>query len=85
MRKGYVFDEAEVSSDTVQTLPPPPPLLYSDRSELTDTETDSATPALQSLYNILYQIYKINGFLSSFIKCDDVKCSNLIDGVTPFH
>ena len=71
--------------------PTPPPhsrpnagVLYIDRRELTQRRTP-LTQALQSLHNILYQIRKINGFLCSCIKHDDAKCSNLIDGVTPFH
>jgi len=72
-----VFGEAEVSSDTVQTLPPPittanAGVLYIDRSELTQGLTP-LTQAPQSPHNILYQIYKINGFLSSCIQRDDVK------------
>jgi hypothetical protein len=59
-------------------------VLYIDRSELTQRLTP-LTQALQSLHNISYQIYKTNGFSSSCIQRDDVKCSTLIDGVTPFH
>ena len=51
--------------------PPPTPtpnagVLYIDRDELTQRLTP-LTQALQSLHNILYEIYKINGFLCSCI------------------
>jgi hypothetical protein len=47
-------------------------VLYIDRSELTQ-RVAPLTQALKSLHCILYQIYKINGFLSSYIQRDDVK------------